>query len=988
MTQNKKADPTTEPVATQSKKTGGLNTSSGTTKSTTAKTSAKPSKTTSSVEKKTQPTTAAATSKTASKTPNAKSTSQRTQAKSSAQTKSEALSAKTTSVKASGDTQSIKKKTDTKPTTTGTIPKPSPKTPAPEASKAPPPVKQESAPAGKDVQPAASATVETKPLPSGINALSLLKQSGEDGSGSAKPDTHHSAAEVIAKTVSRDHPASGTHARPAEDKKSTTATGKKARLVPKMPIPAEPKEPIGGVGAAGLAPPLVAGETIASVLNADLQEPFSFFGMHKGDATDTMIIRVFLPEATNVKVLDASQDKVLSELKKVHDEGLFVGKISGHKQPIPYRLQVTTPSGKKTIDDPYRFPPILSDKDTAELASGECLTVYDLLGAHPTEIEGVSGVTFAVWAPNATHVSVVGDFNDWDGRCHGMRLRKNCGVWEIFLPGVSTGALYKYELKHSQELAPELKSDPFAFSTETPLGTASIVQDNGATFRWKDEAWMKNRKDTMDKAVSFYEVHLGSWRRKPEENSRWLTYREIADELVTYCSDLGFTHISLLPISEHTYDDTVGYLPSNLYAPTNRYGSPDDFRYLIDTCHRAGIGVVADWIPNYFSEEEHGLSFFDGTALYDHPNTEQGRDLDWNAPLYNLGRKEVTNYLLANALYWFERFHLDGLRISGLAKMFYLDYGRPEGGWTPNKDGGNENLEALAFIRRLNELVTKKYPGVMMIAEDSSLRGNLTKPVQSGGLGFSSRWNTAWAYDTLRYLGRNPVHRKYYQYELTNPLSYAFDENFILPVSYDHVSIGRGAMISKLPGDYWQKFSTLRAWYALMYTLPAKKLLFMGTEFGQDREWNSTISLDWHLLDSHMHKGLQGLIQALNNLHQKTPALHELDSNPQGFEWIDTADEDSSVISFLRYSKNRSKFVVVVTHITPVVRTDYRIGVPERGYYREILNTDAEAFGGGNQGSGGGATSEDHWAHGREHSICLTLPPYATVVLELDKEPK
>nr|VFJ56033.1 MAG: 1,4-alpha-glucan branching enzyme [Candidatus Kentron sp. FM]VFJ56052.1 MAG: 1,4-alpha-glucan branching enzyme [Candidatus Kentron sp. FM]VFK11124.1 MAG: 1,4-alpha-glucan branching enzyme [Candidatus Kentron sp. FM] len=852
----------------------------------------------------------------------------------------------------------------------------------------------------------AAATADHKKLPPGIDAMALLKRSEDDKgkSASGKPDTHRSATEVIAKTASRDYakPTAVTKPtakaqKPQSDASSIIApvTETTARLAPKMPIPPEPKGPIGGIDAQKPAPALVAGETIAAVLNAQLREPFSFFGIHESGKAGTMILRTFYPEAIRIKVLDTTAGSVVTDLRKVHDEGLFAGEVpvdkmaadktAGRESSFAYRLRITTPSGETEVEDPYRFGPVLSDKDVAEFVKGE--SIYNHLGAHPTKIDGVSGVTFAVWAPNANRVALVGDFNNWDGRRHGMRFRRECGVWEIFVPGVTIGALYKYEIKHTPEAIPELKSDPVAFATETPLGTASIVHNDGKAFRWRDESWMKNRetRHNPSRPASFYEVHLGSWRRKPEEDNRWLTYREMADELVSYCVELGFTHIALLPVSEYTYDDTVGYLPSNLYAPSNRYGSPDDFRYFVDSCHRAGLGVVADWIPNYFSEEEHGLGFFDGTPLYEYPGHSHRRDPDWNAPLYDLTRKEVSNYLISNALYWFERFHLDGLRISGLAKMFYLDYGRPEGEWSPNEQGGNENLEALAFIRRLNRLVTQRYPGVMMVAEDSSLRGALTKSVDAGGLGFTSRWNTAWAYDTLRYLGRHPVHRKYYQYELSNPLSYFFDEAFVLPVSYDHVSIGRGSMVNKLPGDYWQKFATLRAWYALMYTLPSKKLLFMGTEFSQDREWNSTISLDWHLLDSPMHRGMQGLIRDLNNLYGKNPALHELDSDPQGFEWIDTADEDSSVISFLRFNKDRSKFVVVVVHITPVVRMDYRIGVPKMGHYREMLNTDAEAYGGGNQGSGGGVTAEQHWAHGREHSICVTLPPYATVVLELEK---
>nr|VFK28597.1 MAG: 1,4-alpha-glucan branching enzyme [Candidatus Kentron sp. MB] len=856
-----------------------------------------------------------------------------------------------------------------------------------------------------DARSMAPAEPQRQPSQTGIDAMSLLKSSENTkgsgrtrGFGASKSGAHRSAAEVIAKTTSRDHPKpSIVHQSNVAKKQPSQSAGTsksvkpevkaQSRLTPKVPIPPEPKGPIGGVPLQRPSVPLIKEAAIATVLNADHPDPFSFFGMHKSGAANTLIVRVFYPEANAIQLID-NAGKVIADLQKAHDEGLFATEISDHTEPFPYRLRVTTLSGKTDIDDPYRFPPTLSEKDAQDLANGRSFTLYKLLGAHTARIDGVTGVAFAVWAPNASHVAVVGDFNAWDGRRHSMRFHPNCGVWEMFLPGVGSGSLYKYEIKHTPGSVPEIKSDPCAFYTELPLGTASVVYDDGTAFPWQDSDWIKNRKTRTgaDKPLSFYEVHLGSWRRKPEEDNRWLDYREMADDLVTYCVDMGFTHISLLPVSEYIYDDTVGYLPSSLYAPTNRYGTPDDLRYFINVCHKAGIGVVADWVPNYFSEEEHGLASFDGAPLYEHKNPWQGRDPDWNVPLYDLARKEVVNYLISNALYWFDHFHLDGLRIDGLAKMLYLDYGRAEGEWTPNADGGNENLDALAFIRQLNQLVAREYPGALMIAEDSSLRGNLTKPVSEGGLGFTLRWNTAWVYDTLRYLGRHPVHRKYYQFELTNPLAYAFDERFVLPVSHNHVSIGQGAMSNKFPGDYWQRFATLRAWYALLYALPNKKLLFMGTEFAQDREWNSNISLDWHLLDNHMHRGIQDLIRDLNKLYLKNSALHDSDTDAEGFQWIDTADDDSSIISFLRFTKDHAKFVVVVTHVTPVVRPNYRIGVPKAGRYREILNTDAEVYGGGNQGSAGSATAEQHWAHGREFSICLTLPPYATVILEPEEE--
>jgi 1,4-alpha-glucan branching enzyme len=819
---------------------------------------------------------------------------------------------------------------------------------------------------------------------SGIDALEIMRQAEAEKrterSKQGEEAKHVSAAQAIAKAIVRDHPDRVQPPRkpPASEKEPVS---KPSRAVD---LPVEPKEPIGGIGAEGLPPPVVDIRDVEALLNADHPDPFSFLGMHAGGAEDTLTIRVFLPEATGVEVLDIVGGKPVARLEKVHDEGLFVGAIGGRSKSFPYRLRITTPEGEKDIEDPYRFPPVISNVDARKLGEFDHLSSYRVLGAHPAEIEGVQGVAFAVWAPNASHVAVVGDFNGWDGRRHGMRRRQECGVWEIFLPDVGAGELYKYEIKPAPGADPLVKSDPYAFWSERPPGTASIVEGSGK-YRWGDGAWIKQREaqQGVGSPLSFYEVHLGSWRRKPEEDHRWLSYRELADELVAYVSDLGFTHIALLPVSEHTYDDTVGLLPSALFAPTSRYGAPDDFRYLIDRCHRAGIGVVVDWVPNYLSVEPQALALFDGTPLYEDPDPHGRRDPDWDMPLYNLGSPAVVDYLLSNAVYWLDEFHLDGLRIDSLAKMLYLDYGRGEGEWVPNKDGGNDCLEALDFVRRLNRLVHGRYPGILTIAEDSSLRGGITRGVKDGGLGFSLRWNSAWVYDTLRYLGRHPVYRKYYHYELINPLGFAFDESFILPVSHDHVSIGQGAMVNKIPGDRWQKFATYRAWLGIMYALPGKKLMFMGTEIAQDREWNSNISVDWHLQQDPMHLGVQRLIRDFNRLVRETPALHALDADPSGFEWLDTNDEDCSVVSFARYAKDRSQVVVAVTHFTPVVRPNYRIGVPRMGYYEEVLNTDAEVYGGGNWGSEGGAMAEHHGIHGREYSVCLTLPPYATVVLRL-----
>jgi len=846
-----------------------------------------------------------------------------------------------------------------------------------------------------------------------IDAMDVMKQSEAEKkaaeSEAGKIEKHVSAAQAIARAIVRDHPESvqpPTKADTAEPKPAPVPPRVAERPVadrppaerrpaegpavvrPPVAVPEEPKGTIGGVGAEGLPPPVVDTREVESLLNAEHRDPFSFLGMHESPTKDALMVRVFHPGATEVAILDAANGNPVAHLDQVHDEGLFVGAVQWREGLFAYRLRIRTPDGERDIDDPYRFGPVLSDADARSLARGDHLSSYRLLGAHPTVVEGVEGVAFAVWAPHAMRVAVVGDFNEWDGRRHGMRFRYECGVWEIFLPGVKSGDLYKYEIKPAPGVEPLIKADPCAFGMERLPGTASMVQDVVDTYSWGDAAWMEHRrkKQALDTPLSFYEVHLGSWRRKPEEGDRWLTYRELADELVDYLADLGFTHLALLPVTEHIYDDTVGYLPFALFAPTSRYGTPQDFRYLVDRCHRAGIGVVVDWVPNFLSREPQGLARFDGSTLYEDPNPHQNRDPDWDMPLYDFGNPIVVSYLINNALYWLDQFHLDGLRIDSLAKLLYLDYGRREGEWVPNKNGGNERLEALDFIRRLNRTLQDKYPGVLTIAEDSSLRQGVTRAVSDGGLGFALRWNASWAYETLRYLKRHPVHRKYYQYELVNPVGYAFDENFLLPLSHDHVSIGQGSMLNKIPGDRWQRFATLRAWMGLLFGLPGKKLVFMGTEFAQDREWNSTISLDWHLLQDPMHLGFQRLVRDLNRLERESPALYELDCDVAGFEWIDTNDEDCSLVSFLRYGKDRSRVVVVVTHFTPVVRPNYRVGVPAAGYYREVLNTDAEAYGGGNWGSAGGAAAEHQGIHGRDYSICLTLPPYATVVLKRDSE--
>ncbi len=862
--------------------------------------------------------------------------------------------------------------------------KPEPAKPAaPKA--APPPAPPSPAALVPPKPPSVPVQPDNKPLHPGIDALAVLEQADdekerkEEARAARRPSgAPISAAEVTARAAKRDHPDSA--AKKAKPKKLTPDVG--ARSPAKK---AKPKiqERVTAAEAQLMVPAQVSGEDVAAILNAEHPNPFGFLGMHQDGQRGAVIVRAFLPQAKGARVIDNESGATVADLAMVHDEGLFVGEIPGRKRKFAYRLRLATISGEVEIDDPYRFGSVPSAADMRKLADGQQLEAHEFLGAHPTTHEGVRGTAFAVWAPHATHVSVVGDFNDWDGRRHGMRKRHEAGAWDIFMPGVSPGELYKFEIKGPDGANLEPKSDPYAFHAEGPTGTAAIVHDLKG-YRWRDKDWMKDRAKANAPAapMTFYQVHLGSWRRKPEEGDRMLTYRELADELVAHAKDMGFSHISLLPLNEHTWDGTQGFLPSNPYAPTSRHGSPQDLRHFVDQCHQAGIGVVMDWICDVISEEPHGMAWYDGGPLYENPNHLHTRDVDWGLPVYDYGKPQVKDYLLGNANYWLDKYHLDGLRIGSLAKMLYLDYGRSEGGWTPNVHGGNENLEAVALVQELNAMVAKRHPGTFTVAEDSSLRQRMTKSPDLGGMGFGYRWNTAWVWDTLRYLRRHPVHRKYYQFELTNPLIYAFDENFILPLSFDHVSIGQGSMLDKMPGDHWQKFATLRAWCAMMYGLPGKKLMFMGTEFAQDRQWNSDISLDWHLLDDPLHAGVRNLVRDLNHIYKINPALHQLDGKPEGFHWVDFQDDDQSVVSWVRRSEDKDKFLLLVSHFTPVVRQEYRIGVPEKGVYTERLNTDAGPYGGGDVRNEAGLVAEDIPVHDQPYSIALTLPPYATLVLE------
>ena len=727
-------------------------------------------------------------------------------------------------------------------------------------------------------------------------------------------------------------------------------------------------------------PPLVAAGDVAAVVSADHRDPFGFLGMHELAPGGPLVVRAFQPRAVRAWVVESATKRVVAELTRFDEAGLFAGVIEGRKERFPYRLAVETVAGVTEIEDPYRFPPVLGDGDVHRLAEGSHATSYEKLGAHPMRLDGIDGVAFAVWAPHARRVAVIGEFNDWDGRRHGMRLRHDCGVWEIFLPGVEPGQLYKYEIKSSEgERLPD-KGDPYAFLAERSPGSASVIFDLGA-YEWGDREWMSARKslDIREAPLSIYEVHPGSWRRKPEEGNRRLTYRELADELVEYVSYMGFTHIELNPICEATSEGSWGCQPIAPYAPTNRLGTPDDFRAFVDRCHQAGIGVIVDWVPTHFSEESHGLGWFDGSHLYEHADPRQRRHPVWNSLAYDYGRREVANYVLANASFWLDKYHIDGLRLDDLATMLYLDFGRVRGQWTPNRHGGPENLEAVDFLRRLNELVYGRQSGAFTVAEDSSDWPGVSRPTFDDGLGFGFKWNAGWTRDTLRHMARNPIHRKYYHHELTDGPTHAFRENFILPLSHKEVGHGEGSLIQGMAGDTWQKFANLRLYYALMYTHPGKKLLFMGDEFAQDREWNAETSLDWHLANEPTHQGVQRLVRDLNLLYRSTPALYERDCEPEGFAWIDANDTEQSVMSFLR--RGRDDLVAVIFNLTPVIRGDYRIGVPELGLYEECLNTDAGSYGGGNVGNLGGVTAIAEPMHGRPYSLSLRLPPFSAVVL-------
>ncbi len=717
-----------------------------------------------------------------------------------------------------------------------------------------------------------------------------------------------------------------------------------------------------------------------ALMRADHGDPFAVLGPHRVDGR--LEIRAIVPGAVRVRVIDADTGVEAGDLPRRHPDGAFAGPMKGRDRPFAYRLRVDWGNGQEgEFDDAYRFPPVLGELDVHLLAEGNHLRAWERLGAHARTVEGVDGVAFAVWAPNARKVSVVGDFVGWDGRRLPMRLRHDAGVWELFVPGIGPGARYKFEIKGADGALLPLKADPVALRAEHPPATASVVA-GPPRHVWQDGAWMEGRAatDWRSAPVSIYEVHLPSWKRG--DGNRYLSYRELAEDLVAHVSGMGFTHVELLPITEYPFDGSWGYQPTGLYAPTSRMGDPDDLRAFVDACHGAGIGVLTDWVPGHFPADAHGLAGFDGTHLYEHADPRQGFHQDWNTLIYNYGRPEVANFLLGSGLYWLDEFHVDGLRVDAVASMLYLDYSRKAGEWVPNRFGGNENLEAIAFLRRMNELAYGRQPGVMTVAEESTAWPAVSRPVYLGGLGFGFKWNMGWMHDTLRYIGKDPIHRRYHHHDLTFGLLYAFSENFVLPLSHDEVVHGKGSLWGRMPGDPWQKAANLRAYFAFMWTHPGKKLLFMGGEFGQEREWNHDRSLDWHLLDDPLHEGVRRAVRDLNRLYRSVPALHELDCEPAGFEWIEANDSDSSVLAYLRRGRDGRGLAVVVVNFTPLPRTGYRVGVPEAGRYVERFNSDAALYGGSDVGNGGGAEATDRTHHGRPFSLDLVLPPLGALVFE------
>lgn len=720
-------------------------------------------------------------------------------------------------------------------------------------------------------------------------------------------------------------------------------------------------------------------DDVYRVIFTDHHDPFAVLGPHRLSG-GRLAVRAFLPGAEKVTVVATGGARNGAEfaMERVHEGGFFEVVIPDCREVFPYKLKKTLSGGRTEVfNDSYSFMPTLTDFDIYLFNAGDNLKIYEKLGAHYTEVNSVGGVQFAVWAPGARSVSVIGNFNGWDRRSHAMRVLGSSGIWEIFIPGLAEGELYKYQVKTQSGFIMD-KADPYGVEMELRPRTASKVNFLGG-FQWNDQTWMQERSrgGQLARPMAVYEIHAGSWQRG--ENSRWLTYRELADRLVQYVSHIGFTHVELLPVMEHPLDGSWGYQVTGYFSPTSRFGSPADFMYFVDLCHRNNIGVLLDWVPAHFPKDKYALAEFDGTHLYEHADPRKGEHQDWGTFIFNYGRHEVKNFLISNALFWLEKYHIDGLRIDAVASMLYLDYSRKAGEWIPNVYGGRENLEAVEFIKYVNSVIHREHPGVLTIAEESTAWPGVTNTLENGGLGFDLKWNMGWMHDILEYFSKDPAYRSYHHRNLTFVLLYAFTERFLLPLSHDEVVHGKGSLIGKMPGDLWQKFANLRLLFSLMFAFPGKKLLFMGGEFGQWDEWNHEKSLDWHLLEYDTHRGVQKLVEDLSAVYIREKALHEVDFHYSGFDWVDFQDAASSVISFDRKSADGTQCVTAVFNFTPVPRLGYRIGVRLPGQYAEILNSDASVYGGSNVGNLGEVTADSVPANGRDYSIHLTLPPLAAM---------
>jgi len=729
---------------------------------------------------------------------------------------------------------------------------------------------------------------------------------------------------------------------------------------------------------------------ILAIVNSTHNSPHNILGMHLvkvkigGKSKTVVAVRAFLPNAKEALVISTEKDAVEFEMEKVHNDGLFEAIIWDRDKKFRYKFQIRDYYGHEWFsEDAYEeWVEEITPFDRYLFNRAKHYRIYEKLGAHLKTVNGKKGVLFSCWAPNAARVSVIGDFNNWDGRRDPMDLLMDSGVWVLFKPGMGEGELYKFEIKTKSGDIYH-KADPYAFFSECRPKTSSIVYTL-EDYNWKDNDWMERKKDQKwaDKPLSIYEVHLGSWKKNPKQKNGYLTYIEFADQLIPYVKDMGYTHIELMPVAEHPFDGSWGYQVTGYFSPTSRFGAPHDLQYFIDKCHQAEIGVILDWVPAHFPKDPFALINFDGTHLYEHADPRQGEHPDWGTKIFNCGRYEVKNFLLSSALYWIDKFHADGIRIDAVASMLYLDYSKKPGEWMPNRYGGKENLEAIDFIKHLNSVIHKYFPGTMTIAEESTAWPGVTRPTHSGGLGFDFKWNMGWMNDVIEYIQKDPIYRKYHHRQLTFGLLYAWSENFILPFSHDEVVHGKGSMIGKMPGDTWQKFANLRALYTFMYGHPGKKILFMGQEFGQSAEWNHDMSVAWHQLGGKFNRSLRECVKDLNRIYKTEKAMWEKDNHPSGFHGINCDDCDNSIISFIRFSSDPKDFLVFVVNFTPVPKPNYRLGVPEYCYYEEIFNSDSEKYGGSNSGNAGGMMAKKTGAYGKPHCIDVFVPPLAGVIFK------